>query len=115
MVIVIYSVYRICTWSMDITAVRSLGDPCIPIEGDVSTARPAVRSYALHVGMRCYAKTNRDCARVRNAYEKHTRMRAKFVPYLVRTSLHLRSVFSSEITVLNSQYFDERPRNIVAQ
>ena len=48
---------------------------------------------------------------MKNAYEKHTKIRAKFVPYLVRNSLHLCSVFLSEITVLNAQYFEDHPQH----
>ena len=48
---------------------------------------------------------------MKNAYEKYTKIRAKFVPYLVRNSLHLCSVFLSEITVLNVRYFEDRPHN----
>ena len=48
---------------------------------------------------------------MKNAYEKYTKMHAKFVPYLVRNSLHLCSVCLSEIVVLNVQYFEDRPQN----
>ena len=48
---------------------------------------------------------------MKNAYEKYTKIRAQFVPYLVRNSLHLCSVFLGEIMVLNIQYFEDRPQN----
>ena len=48
---------------------------------------------------------------MKNVYEKHTKMRAKFVPYLVRNSLHLCSVFLSEIMVFYVQYLEDRPQN----
>ena len=46
-----------------------------------------------------------------NAYGKYTKIRAKFVLYLVRNSLHLRSVFLGEIMVLNVQYFEDHTQN----
>ena len=46
-----------------------------------------------------------------NVYGKYTKTRAKFVPYLVRNSLHLCSVFLSEIMVLNVPYFEDHPQN----
>ena len=46
-----------------------------------------------------------------NAYEKYAKIRAKVVPYLVRNSLHVCSVFLSGIMVLNVQYFEDRPQN----
>ena len=46
---------------------------------------------------------------MKNAYEKYTKIRAKFVPYLVRNSLHLCSVLLSEIMVLKAHYFDDNP------
>ena len=48
---------------------------------------------------------------MKNAYGKYTKIHAKFVPYLVRNSLHLCSVFLSEMKVLNVQYFEDRPQN----
>ena len=47
---------------------------------------------------------------MKNVYEKYTKMCTKFVPYLVRNSLHLCSVFLSEIVVLNVQYFADHPQ-----
>ena len=73
------------------------------------SGRPAVRTPCRYEVLR-YDK-NRDCARMKNAYEKYTKIRAKFVPYLVRNSLHLCSVFLSEIMVLNVQYFEDHPQN----
>ena len=71
--------------------------------------RPAVRTPCRYAVLRYDA--NRDGARVKNAYEKHAEIHAKFVPYLVRNSLHLRSVFLSEIMVLTIQYFEDHPQN----
>ena len=71
--------------------------------------RTAVRTPCRYEVLR-YDK-NRDFARMENVYGKYTKMRAKFVPYLVRNSLHIRSVFLSEILVLNLHYFEDRPQN----
>ena len=40
---------------------------------------------------------NKDGARMENVYEEHTKMRTKFVPYLVQNSLHFVVFFSAEI------------------
>ena len=47
---------------------------------------------------------------MKNAYEKYTKIHAKFVPYLVRNSLHFCSVFLSEMKVLKAQYFEDHPK-----
>ena len=73
------------------------------------SGRPAVCSPYRYEVLR-YDK-NRNFARMKNAYEKYTKMYAKFVPYLVRNSLHFCSVFLSKITVLKVQYFEDRPQN----
>ena len=52
-----------------------------------------------------------DFARVKNVYEKCVKMRTKFVPYLVRNSLHFFSVFLSENMVLKVQYFEDHSQN----
>ena len=38
---------------------------------------------------------------MKNVYEKYTKMRTKFAPYLVRNSLHFCSAFQCENMVLN--------------
>ena len=48
---------------------------------------------------------------MKNGYEKYTKMYAKFVPYLVRNSLHFCSVFLSKIMVLKVHYFEDHPQN----
>ena len=48
---------------------------------------------------------------MKNAYKKYTKMHAKFVPYLVRNSLHFCSVFLSKIMVLKVHYFEDHPQN----
>ena len=71
--------------------------------------RPAGRMLSISVG----GVTLRRKSGLRpyeNAYEKYTKMHAKFVPYLVRNSLHLCSVFLSGIMVLNVQYFEDHPQ-----
>ena len=66
--------------------------------------RPAaVRIPYRYEALRC--DKNKDAARMKNVYK----MRTKFVPYLVRNSLHLCSVFLSEIMVLKVKYFEDRP------
>ena len=64
-----------------------LGVPRIPVQvnvfGSTSSAygRPAVRIPWRYEALRC-AK-NKDCARVKNVYERYVKMRTKFGPYLV--------------------------------
>ena len=48
---------------------------------------------------------------MKNVYEKYVKMRTKFVPYLVRNSLHFSSVFLSGNMVLKATYFEDRPQN----
>ena len=48
---------------------------------------------------------------MKSVHEKYIKMCTKFVPYLVRNSLHYRSVFLSENTVLNVTYFEDHPQN----
>ena len=48
---------------------------------------------------------------MKSVHEKYVKMYAKFVPCLVRNSLHFCSVFLSEIKVLNVQYFEDHPHN----
>ena len=79
--------------------------------GPILNVRPAVRTPCRY---ECYATTHRDCARMKNAYEKYAKIHAKFVPHLVRNSLHFCSVFLSEVMVLNVQYFEDRPHNTVS-
>ena len=73
------------------------------------SGRPAVRTPCRYDVLR--SDKNQDFARMRNAYEKHTKIRAKFAPYLVRNSLHFCSVFLREIKVLNVHYFEDHPQN----
>ena len=79
------------------------GGPNTCIQGNVSGStfsaygRPAVRIPCRYEALRC--DKNKDCARAKNAYEKYVRMRTKFVPYLVRNSLHFCSIFLGEIMV----------------
>ena len=59
--------------------------------------RPAIRTPCWYEVLR--QDKNRDSARVKNAYGKHTKIQATFAPYLVRNSLHVRSVFLRGIMV----------------
>ena len=48
---------------------------------------------------------------MKSAHEKYVKMYAKFVPCLVRNSLHFCSVLLSENAVLNVTYFEDRAQN----
>ena len=69
--------------------------------GQLFRVRPAVRIPCRHEAPRC--GKSKDFARVGNVYENYVKMRTKFVPYLVRNSLHLRSVFSIKTLVFGYQ------------
>ena len=70
----------------------------IPLRCDLDTCtgqlfcvRLAVRIPCRYEALRC--DKNKDAARIKNVYEKYTKMCTKFVPYLVRNSPHLRGAF----------------------
>ena len=52
---------------------------------------------------------------MKSAHEKYVKMHAKFVPCLVRNSLHFCSVFLGENMVLNVTYFEDHPQKDVAK